>query len=63
MRAKIEGKITEPYGNERIGVSVSGAINRTEWNLKWNSVLEAGGLMVGDIVKINVDIEAIKAKK
>ncbi|MEM0160713.1 MAG: YceI family protein [Thermoplasmata archaeon] len=63
VRAKIEGKITDPYGNERIGVSVSGSINRTEWNLKWNSIVEAGGLMVGEIVKINVELEAIKTKK
>lgn len=63
LRATIEGKITDPYGNERIGVSVEVSLNRTEWNLKWNSILEAGGIMVGEIVKINVELEAIKLKQ
>lgn len=63
VRSTLEGKIKDPYGNERIGVSVTGSLNRTEWNLKWNSVLEAGGIMVGEIVKINVELEAVKAKE
>ena len=63
FRTMIEGKITDPYGNERVGVSVEGSLNRTKWNLKWNSILEAGGIMVGEIVKINAELEAIKIKQ
>lgn len=56
------GSIVDPWGNERAGFSVTGKINRKDWGLTYNSVLEAGGLTLGEDVKITLDIEGIKNK-
>lgn len=52
-----EGAIRDPWGNNRIGFSASGKIDRREFGLVWNQVLEAGGIAVGDTIKISVDVE------
>ena len=54
------GFMTDPYGNEKAGFSVNGAINRKDWGLNWNAALEAGGVMVSEQVKINAEIQLIK---
>jgi len=50
----------DPWGNLRIGASVTGKIDRKDFGLTWNSTLEAGGVLVGDEVKISIDIEGIR---
>ena len=50
----------DPWGNEKAGFTVEGKINRKDWGLNWNAVLEAGGVMVGDEVRITCDIELQK---
>ena len=57
------GTVTDPWGNERAGFSASGKIDRQEFGLSYNSVMEAGGLLVGDEVKITLEIEGIKNKQ
>ena len=59
---EINGMITDPWGNERVGASLSGEINRKDWGLTWSKAMETGGLVVGDEVKIAIEIEGIKAK-
>jgi polyisoprenoid-binding protein YceI len=54
-----EGK--DPWGNERIAFSATTAIDRKDFGLGWNQVLEAGGVLVGDKVQIELDVQAIKA--
>jgi polyisoprenoid-binding protein YceI len=54
------GLMKDPYGNEKAGFSLSGKINRKEWGLNWNAALEAGGVLVGDEVKIGAEIQLIK---
>lgn len=57
----IHGVIKDFQGNSRVGFSLEGKINRTDFGLAWNKLLEAGsGVVVGEEVKIVVDIEAIK---
>lgn len=56
-----EGSGKDPWGNEVAGFSGSTKISRKEFGLTWNAALETGGVMVGDEVKINIEIEAIKA--
>jgi polyisoprenoid-binding protein YceI len=51
----------DPWGNEKAGFSVSGKINRTNWGLSWNAVLETGGVLVSEEVKINAEIQFVKA--
>ena len=47
-------------GNNRIGFTLKGKINRIDYDLKWNKALEAGGVAVGEEVKIIVDVEAVE---
>lgn len=56
-----EGGGKDPWGNEKVGFSAEGKINRSDYGLTWNAALETGGVLVGDEVKINLEIEAAKA--
>jgi polyisoprenoid-binding protein YceI len=49
------GEGTDPYGNRKLGGTLSGTISRAEWGLSWNVALETGGWLVSDKVKIEVD--------
>ncbi len=60
LTGKFLGVVQDPWGNERVGFEASGQINRQEFGLKWNKMLEAGGVVVGDEVEITLEIEAIK---
>ena len=55
-------QIKDPMGNIRSGASATAKINRKDFGLTWNKVLEAGGVAVGDEVVINIEVELIKAK-
>lgn len=57
-----EGQGKDPWGNEKVGFSAAGTVNRTDYGLVWNSALETGGVLVGDKVKISLQIEASKAE-
>lgn len=52
----------DPWGNEKAGFSLSGKINRKDWGLTWNAALETGGVLVGDEVKINAEVQFVKQK-
>jgi polyisoprenoid-binding protein YceI len=52
--------MSDPWGNVKAGFSINGKINRKEFGLNWNAALEAGGVLVGEEVKINGDIELVK---
>ncbi|MFT5233519.1 MAG: polyisoprenoid-binding protein YceI [Candidatus Krumholzibacteriia bacterium] len=56
------GSVIDPWGNERAGFSLTGKIKRKDWGLTYNSVLESGGVMIGDDIKISLEVEGIKAK-
>ena len=55
-----EGK--DPMGNEKMGLETGLTINRKDYGLTWNKALETGGVLVGEEVKIQIAIEANKAK-
>jgi polyisoprenoid-binding protein YceI len=55
-----EGAGKDPWGNEKAGFSAKGSINRSDYGLVWNAALETGGVLVGDEVKISLEIEAAK---
>ena len=59
--ATVEGAEVDPWGNERVGIRVRGSINRTDFGLTWQKVLESGGFLVGEEVKIMVDVSAVRA--
>jgi polyisoprenoid-binding protein YceI len=54
------GLMTDPWGNVKAGFSLSGKINRKDWGLNWNAALEAGGVLVGEDVKLICDVELAK---
>ena len=54
------GEATDPWGSTRAVFSASTEIDREAFGLTWNQALEAGGMMVGKIAKLEIDIEAIK---
>jgi polyisoprenoid-binding protein YceI len=55
-----EGK--DPFGNARIGASASTKIKRTDFGLTWNAALKTGGILVGDDLKIELEISAIRSE-
>ncbi len=54
------GIVKDPWGNTKLGFSLEAKINRVDYGLKANKLLDSGGLLLGEKVKINVDIEAKK---
>jgi polyisoprenoid-binding protein YceI len=59
----VEGPTPEakdPWGNQRIGATATTKINRKDFGLGWNVALEAGGVLVGEDIKISIDLEAIR---
>ena len=57
-----EGSASDPWGNSRVGFSARGKIDRREFGLTWNQVLEAGGFVVGDDIRISIDAEFTAAQ-
>jgi polyisoprenoid-binding protein YceI len=58
-----EGVVIDPYGNERIGFSGSAELNREDYGISFNMALEAGGVVVGKAIKLEIEIEAIRSKE
>jgi polyisoprenoid-binding protein YceI len=55
-----EGTDTDPWGNERVGLTATGTLNRSDFDMKFNQALGSGNLLVGDRVNISLDISAVK---
>jgi polyisoprenoid-binding protein YceI len=53
-------EMKDPWGKQRIGASASTKLSRKEFGLIWNAALETGGVMIGDEVKINIDVEFVR---
>ena len=60
LTGEVNGVGVDPWGNERLGLVARGEINREDFGLTWNQVLESGGALVGGRVKIEIDISAVK---
>jgi polyisoprenoid-binding protein YceI len=54
------GTQDSPFGDTRIGFTAETEVNRKDWGLEWNMALETGGVLVGEKIKLTIDIEAIK---
>lgn len=53
------GAATDPFGNARVGFEAATEINRKDFGITWNAALETGGVLVGEKVKITLDVSAI----
>ena len=58
---EFDGVNTDPWGNTKAGFTATAEINRREWGLEWNVALDAGGMLVSEKIKIELDIQAAKA--
>jgi len=61
FKVEFGGIAKDPWGNTRAGFTVSGKINRKDYGLNWSAVTEAGGIVVGDDVKVEAHVEYIKS--
>jgi polyisoprenoid-binding protein YceI len=63
VRLQVEhgGVIKDPWGNSRTGFTVNGKINRKDYGLVWNAATEAGGVVLGEDIKLHANVEFIKA--
>ena len=60
LKAEYNGEIVDPWGQTRVGFELNGKINRQEFDLKWNGLTEAGGIVVSDEVRLHLNIEMVK---
>jgi len=59
----VQEPINDPFGNVRVAAEATGRLNRKDWGLTWNQVLEAGALMVGEEVRFTIDLQALAAQE
>lgn len=62
LAVEFEGTGIDPWGNTKAGFNVTGSISRNDYGLTWNSTLETGGVLVGDKIKISLDVQASKGE-
>jgi len=60
LEVEFNGTAVDPYGNTKAGFEIKGKINRKDFGLKWGAVTEAGSVVVGDQVKLDINIQLIK---
>ena len=60
LQLEFNGIVKDPWGNERAGFVITGKIIRSEWGINFNGVLEAGGVVLGEEVKIHSEIQLVK---
>ena len=55
------GRVKDPWGSERVAFSARTSVDRKKYGLNWNQALETGGVLVGDEVEIEIEVEAVRA--
>jgi polyisoprenoid-binding protein YceI len=60
LNATLNGRGTNPNGKQVVGLTAETSINRSDFGLTWNVALEAGGVLVGDVVRILLEVQAIR---
>jgi polyisoprenoid-binding protein YceI len=58
---EFDGVSGDPWGGTRVGFTARAEINRKDWGLEWNVALDTGGVLLGEKVKIEIDVQAVKA--
>ncbi len=62
LNAEFSGLMTDPWGNTKVGINLDGKINRKDFGLTYNAALETGGVLVGEDVKLNAEIQLVEQK-
>ena len=60
LKAEIQGTETDPWGNERVALEVTGSLSRGEYGMTFNQALGSGNVLVSDKVRITLDLSAVK---
>ena len=60
LKAEVQGVDVDPWGNERVGLEITGQLNRGDFGMTFNQALGSGNLLVSDKVKLALDISAVK---
>ncbi|HEY1010871.1 MAG TPA: YceI family protein [Daejeonella sp.] len=60
LDVELGGVATDAYGNEKAGFEITGKISRKEFDLTWSAVTEAGAIVVGDEIKLNINLQFAK---
>ncbi len=58
--AELGGTMVDGYGQTKAGFEINGVVNRKEFGLKWDMVTEAGGVVVGDEVKLHLNVQLVR---
>jgi polyisoprenoid-binding protein YceI len=60
VKAEFAGVAKDPWGNTKAGFTITGKIDRTQFGLNWNAALEAGGVLVGEEIRLSAEIQLVK---
>lgn len=60
LDAEFGGIAKDPWGNVKAGFEINGKVNRKDFGLTWSALTEAGGMVVGDDVKLHINVELVK---
>lgn len=61
LPTEFSGLMQDPTGNTKVGLNIESKINRKDWGLNWNTTLETGGILVGEEVKLIINLQLAKA--
>ncbi|WP_130735301.1 YceI family protein [Flavobacterium sp. J27] len=61
LPVEFSGLMQDPWGNTKVGLNIESKINRKDWGLNWNAALETGGVLVGEEVKLIIELQLVKA--
>jgi polyisoprenoid-binding protein YceI len=61
LHADVQGTDVDPWGNERVGLEITGQLSRGDYDMKFNQALGSGNMLVADKVKLALDISAVRA--
>jgi polyisoprenoid-binding protein YceI len=60
LNIEYNGKSVDPWSNTKHGFEINGTINRSDFDLTWNAVLETGGVLLSNEVKLNLDLQMLE---
>lgn len=60
LKAEVQGSDVDPWGNERVGLEITGQLSRGDYGMKFNQALGSGNMLVADKVKLALDVSAVK---
>jgi polyisoprenoid-binding protein YceI len=63
LDVEFSGMGRDPWGNEKAGFSITGEINRKDFDINWNAALETGGVLIGEEVQLRIELQLLKSRE